>query len=204
MNGQAPQQIGQVLGVGGSGLVDASWAASKRVAQIGRTGEVRTAGILNDVARTPGGPTVLHHITPEGSDADVDHVLVAGTRVHMIDTKVWKPAVYWSMGGIHRRSVSLMSHEVVEHAPDYGAIERARGRMQRTLEHAGVGPFELVGPFYVVWSSSESKPVTTTFLNLGPGTTVIPGQGLLKAARRMGRGGTASPRIVEALARLKG
>lgn len=198
------QMPGQVLGVGGSGLVDADWAASKFVAKLGRQGEVRTALILNEIARRPGGPTVLHHVTPEGSSADIDHVLVAGNEVHMIDSKVWKPAAYWTFGGVHRRSFSLLSTEVAENLPTPDKIERARKRLTGQLEAAGVHGITVYGPHYVVWPSREGGTVSTLMLNLGEGTSIVPGASFQRFARRIARKGTANRLAVEALSGLLG
>lgn len=194
---QAP---GDVIGVGGSGLVDASWAASKFVAELGRRGEIWTATILNAAARVPGGPTVLHHVQAAGSSADIDHVLVTGKVVTLIDSKVWKPATYWTLGGVHRRSSSLLSHEVAPNVPVYGDIERSRHRLRLTLEQAGIADAELVGPVFVVWPSKDGGAVGTQMLNLGPGTRVIPGAQLERTVRRWARNGPADRRIVEAIA----
>jgi hypothetical protein len=196
------QPPGQVLGIGGSGLVNADWAASKFVAKLGRQGEVRTALILNEAAQRPGGPTVLHHITPDGTSADIDHVLVAGNEVHMIDSKVWKPAAYWTFGGVHRRSFSLLSTEVAENLPTPEAIQRARGRLISHLEAAGVTGITIHGPHYVVWPSREGGTVSTLMLNLGEGTSIVPGASMQRFTRRIARKGTAHRPAVESLASL--
>lgn len=194
------QPPGQILGVAGSGLVRADWAASKFVAKLGRKGEVDTAIVLNEAARTSGGPTVLHHVQPDGSTADVDHILISGRAVHLLDSKVWKPALYWTVGDRHRRSFSLLSHEAAEHMPSSEQMQRARQRVDSVLAAAGVTEFDLIGPILVVWSSSEKKSVNTSMLNLGEGVSVIPGGSLTRVVRRMSKHGTADPRIVAALA----
>lgn len=196
---------GQVIGVGGSGLVDADWAASKFVAKLGRQGEVRTAQILNDVARRPGGPTVFHHLTPDGSTADIDHILIAGNDLHMIDSKVWKPAAYWTFRGTHRRSFSLMKTEIAENLPTPEKIHRARQRLADQLEATGITGVNICGPHYVIWPSREGGTVNTTMLDLGAGTSIVPGSSFDRFARRISKPGTANRRLVEALAaHLKG
>lgn len=194
------QPPGQVLGVAGSGLVRADWAASRFVAKLGRQGEVDTAITLNSAARTPGGPTVLHHVQPDGFTADVDHILLSGRVVHLLDSKVWKPAWYWTVGDKHRRSFSLLSHEAAEHMPSPDQIQQARQRVGGVLEDAGVTGFDLIGPILVVWPSSEQGAVNTSMLNLGDTVSVVPGASLQRVVRRMGRHGAADPQIVAALA----
>ncbi|MCZ4326725.1 nuclease-related domain-containing protein [Brachybacterium paraconglomeratum] len=191
---------GQVLGVAGSGLVNADWAASKNIAKMGRRGEVSTATVLNSAARSAGGPTVLHHVQPDGAVADVDHILVAGRSVYLLDSKVWKPALYWTRGGRHRRSVSLLAHEPAAHLPTPEDLARSRARVSRVLEAASIDDADVIGPVIVVWPSSEKRLISTSLLHLGDGVTVVPGRSLERAVHRMSRQGSADQRIVRALA----
>jgi len=94
------RSAGVVLGRPGSGLESAGWAVNGEVARIGRTGEVRTAALLDSLAARPGGPAVLHDLRIPGGSANVDHVVVTGSRVHVVDAKVWAPGVYWTWSGV--------------------------------------------------------------------------------------------------------
>lgn len=199
VSGVAPP--GQVLGVGGSGLVDADWAASRRVAEMGRVGEVLTARILNPLARRPGGPSVAHHVTPPGGTADVDHVLISGSRVVLIDSKRWRPGVYWTFGGVHRRAESLLSMEVAEHVPSLEQVARMQERMGRALAGSGA---RIEGPLFVIWPSREGGRVSVQMLNLGAGTQVVPGGQFERVARRLARGGSADRGIVQKVALMLG
>lgn len=97
---------GRVIGVPGGSLQHSEgWAANEDVARIGRTGELRTAEVLNRLAMRPGGADVIHdcRIPIPGISANIDHIVVSGSDVWLIDSKVWKPGFYWTFRGVSRR-----------------------------------------------------------------------------------------------------
>src|SRR5690606_3467832 len=110
----APLPPGRVVGRAGFGLAvgDVSWAANDQVAAVGAAGEERTAIELGRIAARPGGPTVLHDlaIPIPGFTANIDHALVFGHRVVLIDTKKWKPGFYWTVAGRTRRGLEAVPH----------------------------------------------------------------------------------------------
>ena len=63
---------------------------------VGRRAELRTAQVLDRLASQPGGPTVLHDlaIPIPNISANIDHVVVSGRRVLIVDSKGWRPARY--------------------------------------------------------------------------------------------------------------
>ncbi|KAB1645447.1 NERD domain-containing protein [Pseudoclavibacter sp. CFCC 14310] len=100
------RSYGRVIGVPGGSLQHSEgWAANEDVARIGRTGELRTAEVLNRLAMRPGGADVIHdcRIPIPGISANIDHIVVSGSDVWLIDSKVWKPGFYWTFRGVSRR-----------------------------------------------------------------------------------------------------
>ncbi|WP_022894546.1 nuclease-related domain-containing protein [Agromyces subbeticus] len=95
---------GHIVGRAGASLTDASWAANENVARIGQVGEQLTAAALDRMAHA-NGPSVLHdlRIPIPGFTANIDHAVVTGRTVTLIDSKVWKPGLYWTFGGHTRR-----------------------------------------------------------------------------------------------------
>src|SRR3954453_8392557 len=91
-----------IYGTAAAGLNNAAWARNQDVADIGAAGEKRTAQILDGFA---GKAAILHdlRIPIPGISANIDHVVVSGRRVLILDSKVWKPGIYWSLGGANRR-----------------------------------------------------------------------------------------------------
>ena len=93
-------QRGRIIGTPGGSLNEtATWAKNQHVVKAGHDAEVKTGEKLNQWALCEGGPTVLHDLHIPGSNANIDHVVVSGTKVLMVDSKAWKPATYWTIFG---------------------------------------------------------------------------------------------------------
>lgn len=182
-----------VIGVAGGGLevANAGWAANADVARIGRAGELRTAEILDPLARRSGGATVLHDLTIPGSRANIDHVVVSGRRVTLIDSKVWKPAFYWTVFGRTFRGAQRFAHA------DKDTMVMASDRVAKALADAGVRA-AMGRPLTVVWSSSRAATVRTTLLSV-PGSRALRGERLAARAARVAAK-PADPAVVAVLA----
>ena len=117
----------KVHGTAGAGLVDATWAANPTVARIGRDGEIRTARLLND--HRPFNTAVLHDLAvpAAGYTANIDHAVVSGNRVLLIDTKAWRSGRYWTLLGVTRRGWRRFDHAGTR------APAMARDRIARML-----------------------------------------------------------------------
>ena len=182
-----------VIGVPGGGLVDASWAASEEVAEIGRRGELLTAAVLDRLAR-PGGPTVLHDLmlpTTSGVRVNVDHVVVSGRKVVLVDSKCWRLGRYWTALGRTRRGL-----KPVPHADKRGGVAALRD-----LERCVLGCRAMVvGPVYVIWPSSKSSAdgLSVRWYRPAAGWAMTGRQFARRAARLVGDA-PADPRIVAAL-----
>lgn len=194
----APLPPGRVVGRAGFGLSvgDVSWAANDQVAAVGAAGEERTAIELGRIAARPGGPTVLHDlaIPIPGFTANIDHALVFGHRVVLIDTKKWKPGFYWTVAGRTRRGL-----EAVPHA-DRKTMVMAREAIVRHL--ASRAPRAQVGtPLLLIWPS-RTDPALRTWAMATPGAKALPAaKGLKHLASRRYRT-SADPSVVAALTSL--
>lgn len=188
------RSAGVVLGRPGAGLESAGWAVNAEVARIGRTGEVRTAVLLDALAARPGGPAVLHDLRIPGGSANVDHVVVTGSRVQMVDAKVWAPGTYWTWAGVTRRGLERFA------AADKRTMGFAVDALARFLTARGV-VHEMAVPLVVVWPSSTSRSMRLRLLRV-PGAETVTAEVF---ARRVGRSRPRagySPSIVAALAEL--
>ncbi|WP_162458264.1 nuclease-related domain-containing protein [Pseudactinotalea terrae] len=185
---------GQVIGRPGGGLEAGrnQWAANADVARQGHAGELRTAAVLDPIARTPGGPTVLHDLTIPGSRANIDHALVRGSDVLLIDSKQWKPGRYWTLPGLG----TFRGRERFSYA-DKATMAMAVDKVRTHLEANGVQA-RVLTPLVVIWPSSKRGTVRTLFLRI-PCARVIAGDSL---ARAVGTGRAADPQVVAALAKL--
>jgi len=186
----------RVYGRAGGSLVGATWVANASVARVGRQAELRTAHLLDGLASRPGGPTVLHDlaIPIPNISANIDHVVVSGRRVLIVDSKGWLPARYWSLGGLAFRGWRRFGHAS-------GATPRmAVGGLTRYLKGRGVRA-RLVTPVVVVWPSSNRGRLSVLLLGMD-GCRVIRGEALARAVRRAIGYRPAHPEIVDALRRL--
>lgn len=152
---------GWVLGTPGGSLAAAEHGGNPRLsadrAQAGRVGEVATGHVLDEWAARPGGPTVLHDVPVPlpGVRANIDHLVVAGTRVQILDSKLWRPGWYWTapswwprVGGRSFRGMSGFD----------GADGRAprmavSGLCRLFADTVGVGQVTIPAPWLVVWPS---------------------------------------------------
>lgn len=132
--------MGSVFGVAGGSLGDSSWAASKGAATAGMRGERLAGELLNQHARRVDGPTVLHDVSVPGSPANIDHIVVSGRNVMLIDSKLWRPGVYWGWGGRAWHGVTRNDHarrlsDGGDGKP--GSVLFARERLTPVVEGAG-------------------------------------------------------------------
>ncbi|MGL5827763.1 MAG: nuclease-related domain-containing protein [Nocardioides sp.] len=189
-----------MIGRAGTGLDDAAWAVNAEVAAIGKEGELATARALDAYAEADRGPTVLHdlRIPISGFTANIDHVVVAGSKVYLIDSKVWRPAIYWTFGGKTRRGWSRFE------PADKKTMEMAREHIDRFLaEHGVVARFAT--PLLVVWPSSTRGSMSVGWYR-PRGARAVTGVGFSGYARKRFSADvfskSADPRIVQALSKL--
>lgn len=197
----------RILGVAGGGLNNATWAKNEAVAKIGKAGEVKTATLLNGFAAPENGVTVLHDlaIPIPGFSANVDHVVVSGRTVHIIDAKVWRPAFYWTLGGATRRGMERFE------AADKKTMEMATESLTGYLAKQSIAA-DFVTPVLAIWPSSTTKALKVGFLRV-PGARAMTGEQFTRYAEKQftpstkfglggGNGKPADPAIVHALASL--
>ena len=199
------QPGGRSLGVAGGGLDNASWAANASAARVGQAGERRTANILDSAVSRRGGATVLHDLTIPGSRANVDHVVVVGRTVWVIDTKVWAPGFYWRVGERAYRGTERF--EPAEKKTTSVAVTRLRSY----LERCGVAA-AFTTPTVVVWPSSARERLSLALLRRVGDSPVVGAAGFRWAVRSMTstsglllllrRRRTADPELVAALSEL--
>lgn len=196
---------GRVFGSAGASLNDFnSWGSGDgSAAKRGQKGEVATAEMLNALADREGGPTVLHdlRIPLKGIKANIDHAVVSGKNVLLIDSKVWKPGFYWTVGGKSRRGFERVPHT------EKKTMEMASQGISGLLASSGVNA-NIVTPVVAVWPSSDKAKLSLWALK-------FPGARVIRADQLAGRAGvgavlsskpwkkwaedTADPAIVNAL-----
>lgn len=131
-------------------------------ADIGAQAELRTAREILDPLCKPGGPTVMHDLRLRSTnrsggtrEANIDHVVVSGNSVFIIDTKTWQPGFYWTFGKTTRRGMTKVAHL------DKGTMEWANNYIARVLNDHGV-KHRIGGSFLFVWPS-RGEAINLTF-----------------------------------------
>lgn len=189
---------GAVYGRPGGSLENASWlkASDRGAAKVGASGEQRTADLLDRYA-AESDVTVLHDLRVPSSKykANIDHVVVSGNRVFVIDSKVWKPGRYWTdpwgrtFRGFERFEPAEKQTMVV--------IDKTLEAMFRNADVQA----QLVEPLLFVWPSSTRKKMSTWMLRV-PGARVVAGTKIepmcdsLFASRRFSAAGRAADQDV--------
>lgn len=191
---------GEVIGTPGGSLNGATFAANAQVAAIGARGEKQTAAIIDLLTRGGDSATVLHdlRIPISGIKANVDHVVVSGTTITIIDTKVWAGNTYWTLFGRTYRGLNRFastSKSGVSYPAEKRTLPMARDAYAK---HLGV-PAENIRLALIVWPSGRT-PLNLTFMR-SPGTPkIIDGTRLtLGRAGRLFGTKAADPRMVQRL-----
>lgn len=195
------------MGVPAGGLDDAVAGKipgmSVEAARIGRAGELATARVLGGWAARPAGPTVLHDlgIPLPGVRANIDHVVVSGRRVQILDSKVWRAGLYWTVPGWlpgHGRSFRGWSRfsRVAGRAPQMAVS----GLQRLFVARLGVAVVEMAPPMLVVWPYQHEAKVRVGLLSPPDGVRVTAGRRLGRF--RAGLSGSADPNVVAVLATL--
>lgn len=168
-----------IYGRAATGLQDTSWAVNENVAKIGARGEQKTEALLNGFAKKA---AVLHdlRIPIPGFKANIDHAVVSGKSVLLLDSKMWKPGFYWSLLG-YRRGWEKTPH--IGKSQEYVA-----NAMNSFLQGTGA---RILTPHIVVWSSRDNQPLSTWMLKV-PGADVINGLRVVPAVKAFVRQGSAT------------
>lgn len=167
---------------GGSLDASASWASSKGAADYGRRGEELLGRKLNLIAAETGA-SVFHDLDdPAGSQANLDHIVLAGQKLLVVDAKVWKPAFYYTLGsrsyrGLLRRAPAVDPHRFA------GLVKSSHLLAKKTkTDLAGIVITAI--PSSLLWRSPQDRAVHTWALNI-PDVTVTGIQPTLRKARRL-------------------
>lgn len=182
--------VNGIYGRAATGLQDTSWAVNEAVARMGAKGEKKSEALLNRFGETA---AVMHdlRLPIPGFKANIDHIIVSGKRVLILDSKMWKPGFYWTFSGTNRRGREKVPHT----AKDQGYIQRA------VISHlAGTGA-EVGVPKLAVWPSREGQKLSLWLLRV-PGAGVIAGTALAGVVGKFIGRRPADDQIVKRLATL--
>lgn len=193
----SPRAQGAVIGFAGGSIIAASQFGQKGF--VGAVGESRTGVVLDRLASRRGGPTVIHdlRIPLPGYNANIDHAVVSGRDVTLIDSKVWRSGFYWTLGGTTRRGLEPTPH------CDKRTLHAGVRGMSDMLRSLGVCA-RFRTPVLVVWPGASGQRPSLLLYRPQPGSVAFVARDEHHALRRLSRlTGTrsADPHIVDALSR---
>lgn len=81
---------------GASASQGGAWAKNDKVAKIGAAGEKKVAKALEPYFSSPSSAALFHDLAVPGRRANIDHLIVSGRKVLLLDTKVWKAGFYFT------------------------------------------------------------------------------------------------------------
>lgn len=185
---------GVIVGTPGGSLSSATQFGT--AGRVGAAGERRTARLLAKLAMQPGGPTVVHdvRIPIPGFTANIDHVVISGNQVTLLDSKVWKAGIYWTLGATFR------GLEPVPHA-DKLTLPTGVSAISKMLDRAGVRA-HFRRSVLVIWPGRDGDRSNFTFFRPRD-TAAIQAADDETTMRRLARltgTKTADPQIVAAIA----
>lgn len=100
-----------IYGKGGaSAAKGGSWAKNEAVAKIGAAGERKVAKALAPYFSSPTSAALFHDLAVPGRRANIDHLIVSGRKVLLLDTKVWKQGFYYTVLSHTFRGFTPVSH----------------------------------------------------------------------------------------------
>lgn len=192
------QGVGRSVGtVGGSLKNSASWLKGDQdTATVGLRGERRTAAIITRLVAAPGGPSALHdlRIPIPGIKANIDHIVVSGRTVTIIDSKVWKPGFYWTVAGFTFRGRERFA------PADKKTMPMARKAIATLLAKQGLNA-SVRKPLLVVWPSGQRRQLRLGLLR-SPGARAVTGDRFTTLTHSLCGARPADPAVFAALSKL--
>lgn len=152
--------------------------------EAGRRGERQTAALLRSMQSRDSAIHVFHDLKMPGrSKANIDHVVVRGRTVIVVDSKLWAPGVYWSFLG-PRRGLRY-----------FEPASRAAGIAKQVLAlRSYLGSTARVKALVVIHSSDKSRPVRTGLLRIRGGARHCDGaRAQARLIAMLGSGITSTP-----------
>lgn len=182
-----------IIGSPGSSLSDLAGRASQTQIAAGRDGEIKTAQALAKFCRGAG-PTVLHDLSMPmgGISANIDHIVVSGRTVRIIDSKLWRSGTYWTIFGR-----TLCGFTPVPHA-DKRTMEMAYSSIEKYLTTRVGGRVNVLKPLILIWPSTDRKALRVN-LYRPVGARAATSERVIRQHRRFLGNRPADPEIVAAL-----
>lgn len=183
---------------GGALKKSSGWTTKDRAAQ-GRAGEKACAELIHRAFRNDPDVYVLHDLSvPGGYSANVDHVIVKGFHILLVDAKRWKPGFYWTRKATTRRGREAAPHADKKTLPAAARLLRERIEDRAARSHPTLKPHLpglRIDTATVVFPSNDSGRLNLTFYRpAGGGHAIADGKNAAKAlAKILATDGSPAP-----------
>lgn len=148
-----------IYGVSGaSASAGGAWAKNDSVAKIGAAGERQVAKALEPYFSSPTSAALFHDLSVPGRSANIDHLIVSGKDVLLVDSKVWASGFYFTIFSHTYRLLKKDGRirlERVDHA-DKHTYEMLFADLKKILSPLGA---KILTPAVVVVSNSGTPRV---------------------------------------------
>jgi len=173
-------------GTPGGSLSHGAIGKFKNTAAVGASGERRTADLLRAIQnqRHPQKRFVVIHdvMLPSAKyTANIDHIVVAGNRVLIIDSKVWSPGFYFTFRGqtyvYHSAKTKNDFNKKIGRfeAADHQTIPMIVNVLDQWLREVGIGYSIFMKPALIVWPPEGKQEPSLRFYSPKGSTSVMKG-----------------------------
>ena len=171
------------FGTPGGSLQNAASSKYQNTAATGASGEVRTANLLRKIQQGRKAAerfAVIHDVMLPSSKytANIDHIVVAGRQVLIIDSKVWSSGVYATIRGktyVYHSSTTKndFNKRLARFEPaDLKTLPMTVNLLDKWLQNASISYAVFMRPALLIWPPS-GKTLPFLWLYRPQGTTDV-------------------------------
>jgi hypothetical protein len=200
--------MGQIYGKAGKSLAKGQnhdFAASGEVARLGFLGEQMVGGILNSAMEGRPNVHVFHDVNiplqNSGYNANIDHILLIGNCLYLIDAKRWSAGFYFRLGRFCLRKSNSGKFQLF---PSGAKKTMCLARDKMTLYLQQIGTVYHIKKSYLVLCAPKDTGKFNLSLYKPYGATAITSQDFRQILERdeFKSNSPSNPKLVEALKRL--
>jgi len=181
-------------GTPGKSLSSDAFNDKRATASVGETGERRTADLLRIIQqeRHPDRRFVVIHDVMLPSDrykANIDHIVIAGKNVLIIDSKVWSPGFYATVAGhtyvLHSKKTRNSYNKAFARfeAGDHKTLPLTLSVLNSWAANNGLYPVTFMDPIMLVWPpEGKQNPSLRFYSPQGSAKAVSPEKARIRLA----------------------
>jgi hypothetical protein len=183
------------FGTPGASLSGDSFYDKRKRADVGASGERRTADLLRALQqrRHPANQFAVIHDVMLPSDrytANIDHIVIAGKTVMIIDSKVWSSGLYVTFKGktyvLHSKKTRTQYNKMIARfeAGDHKTLPMTLNILNEWTRQHGMNQVIFTNPLMIVWPpEGKSNPSVRFYTPPGVTTAMTPEVARVRLAR---------------------